>query len=84
MICMISGHSFDILTFDFLLKPPQPTKGYFCDSEFKSFIARLTWVAVKGWHMKGFWSGMVNLNMVNSKFHLIQSFFARFVRVWRM
>ena len=29
------GHSFDMLTFDFLLKPPQPITGLFFDTFMK-------------------------------------------------
>ena len=32
------GHSFDMLTFDFLLKPPQPITGFFLSSFEWNFV----------------------------------------------
>ena len=35
------GHSFDMLTFDFLLKPPQPVTGLFFSLDAKISLAKI-------------------------------------------
>ena len=45
------GHSFDILTFDFLLKPPQPITGLFLQSGLFDASDRAKGCAENGSHV---------------------------------